>query len=144
MTPYGVTSLFLSRCVKTRQFVEAGGIEPPSRGISAEASTCVVGLLFCWTPETPTNRIPEGPGPGLMGFASAPPDGRLRLACYGRLSKPRRPGKADAQLIKLRVRSAYRHLLFLPGVLRGRLTTSARDLNVNLPGRVHSPPGKLC
>ena len=74
-------------------------------------------------------------------LASTPPDERLRPACYCRLSKPRRQGKADAQLFKLRVRSAYRHLVFLPGVLRGRLATSARNLNVNLPGRVHSPPG---
>ena len=36
---------------------------------------------------------------------------------------------------------SYRwHLKSVPGVLRGRLTTSTRNPDLNLPGRYHSPP----
>ena len=37
--------------LRSRVLVEAGGIEPPSRGISAEASTCVVRLLLFLGPQ---------------------------------------------------------------------------------------------
>jgi len=36
--------------------MEAGGIEPPSRGTSAEVSTCVVGVLNLDRP-TPIDRL---------------------------------------------------------------------------------------
>ena len=41
----------LTSYVNNGHLVEAGGIEPPSRSISAEASTCIVHLLFFLDPQ---------------------------------------------------------------------------------------------
>ncbi len=45
------------RVYPTKEVVEAGGIEPPSRDSSVQASTCVVGLLH-FAHQAPTDRIP--------------------------------------------------------------------------------------
>jgi len=118
--------------------VEAAGIEPASRCISVKASTCVVHLFRCqtvklrWTgstPSQPEQMFPHGPvgrrtaSSLLLTVISA---SQARPSDRGRLMRPER--------------TEVRHLLFLPGVFRGLPATSTRNLHLNLPGRVHSPP----
>ena len=76
-----------------RRMVEAGGIEPPSRYISAEASTCVVLHLGLGSADSEGQ---DSANPSLnYGFAEDAPSGRIRPACYCRPSKPRRQDPAD-------------------------------------------------
>ena len=77
------------------KMVEAGGIEPPSRGISTTASTCVVRLLAFPGPRDSDGRDSPQARFGHLSFPSAPPDGGPRVACYGRPFRPRRQGRAD-------------------------------------------------
>ena len=69
----------LREFLSARRMVEAGGIEPPSRYISAEASTCVVLLLFVGSADS-EGQDSEDPSSNY-GFAEDAPSGRIRLAC---------------------------------------------------------------
>ncbi len=125
--------------------VEAGGIEPPSRCISAWVSTCVVGLFDGseLLADQPTGHPRAEPG----CFSSArrravgrprPPHVRTSLrSTSGSASRRRGP---TGCLVRQPNGSHHWHVIGVPGVLRGLLTTSTRHPDLNLPGRSQSPP----
>lgn len=118
--------------------MEAGGIEPPSRDTSEEASTCVA-VRF--------NLGLRRPAAG-----SVRPSGRECLARTSRrlparaslLFSPRRPAGViggTGGLFRPPCATVERwQLLFSPGVLPGLLTTWTRHLDLMLPGRAHFAP----
>ena len=60
--------------------VEAGGIEPPSRDVSADASTCVVRCLLS-PRRAPADRIPRLLSRTQCLTASPSGEGRLPARC---------------------------------------------------------------
>ena len=79
------------------KLVEAGGIEPPSRCISVEASTCVVRRLVLGL-EGSGGQDPSRPNPNLF-FPDNASDERYQVACCFRPSKSRRQDPASVTAI---------------------------------------------
>ncbi len=130
---------------KRRALMEAGGIEPPSRCTSAWASTCVVGLFHGaeLLADQPTGH-PRAE-PGCFSFARRQAAGRPKPS-HARTSLQSTSGTASRRrgptgcLVRQPNGSHHWHVIGVPGVLRGLLTTSTRHPDLNLPGRSQSPP----
>lgn len=122
--------------------MEAGGIEPPSRDTSDEASTCVV-VWFDLGLTTPSDRLRQAQHRGFLTLTS-----RCRPVRAGLLLSPRPPaGVTDGTggLFRLPCATWNRwQLSFLSGVLPGLLTTWTRHLDLRMPGRAQIAPGSRC
>ena len=81
------------------ELVEAGGIEPPSRDISAVASTCVVRLLLFPGPRDSDGQDSLWARSRTYCFPSVPSGKRPKVACCCRPSRPRRQARADVAVI---------------------------------------------
>ena len=118
--------------------LEAGGIEPPSRDISAGVSTCVV-VWFNLGRPAPSDRLRLAQCRGSLTRVSRHLPSR---ACL--LSSPRQlAGITDGtgRLVRRPCATCCRwQLLVVSGVLPGLLTTWARGHDLICPVEPKSPP----
>ncbi len=123
--------------------VEAAGIEPASREPSLGASTHVVSHLVLVGP-APTDRIrTDQPDWAVLPPSPLPYGPKDVAAKPASLSPGVRPqaGRTSAwRSVKPPLRMPVWHVWFLPGVLRGLLTTSVRNSRFQCPVETLSPP----
>lgn len=124
------------------QIMEAGGIEPPSRDVSEQASTCVVDHFnLAWA--VSERQDTASASPAEISRQPHRADGYRQPT--SRRSRP---------LVGVAGRTGYRFLgshaqlrvgmyKFLPGDLPGPPASWARRLNFYPSGRSQSPPRKL-
>ena len=119
-------------------FMEAGGIEPPSRGSSAVVSTCVAVCIE----SRPTDAQRQASARPATRNSDPHVTSPTRTGGPAVVAPPasRRHGR-DGPPIRQPCATCYRwQLIGVSGVLPGLLTTWTRGHDLNLPGRTQFAP----